>query len=64
MIDQRNKLMLKACSRCRGDLLFDSYEEDFACMQCGRHFGIAAVLNAQSTVEPTKAEAPMPALAA
>jgi hypothetical protein len=56
--------MLKACSRCHGDLLFDSYEEDFACMQCGRHFGIATVLTAQKPVELVRAEAPEPALAA
>jgi hypothetical protein len=64
MIDPRNKLMLKACSRCHGDLLFDSYEEDFACMQCGRHFGIATVLTALNTAENTRVEVPMPALAA
>ena len=65
MIDTNTrKLMLKACSRCHGDLLFDSYEEDFACMQCGRHFGVAAVLMAQTVVENAKAEAPTPALAA
>ena len=65
MIDPNaRKLMLKACARCHGDLLFDSYEEDFACMQCGRHFGISAVLTARNLAENAKAEVPMPALAA
>ena len=59
--------MLKACARCHGDLLYDNYEEDFACMQCGRHFGVAAVLAAQAapqTVSTTVSEAKEPALAA
>ncbi len=58
------KMMLKACPRCHGDLLFDSYEEDFACMQCGRHFGTAAVLASQSTLQTVKQDVPEPALAA
>jgi hypothetical protein len=35
--------MLRACPRCQGDLFPDEYEEDFACLQCGRRFGIAAI---------------------
>lgn len=65
MIDPNaRKLMLKACARCHGDLLFDSYEEDFACMQCGRHFSVSAVLTAQPTAETAKTEAPTVAMAA
>lgn len=37
------KIVLRACPRCHGDLFPDEYEEDFACLQCGRRFGIAAV---------------------
>ncbi|MGE0057294.1 MAG: hypothetical protein AB7P33_02890 [Dehalococcoidia bacterium] len=65
MIDPTTrKMMLKACPRCHGDLLFDSYEEDFACMQCGRHFGTAAVLASQATPQTVKQDVPAPALAA
>ena len=65
MIDPTTrKIMLKACARCHGDLLFDSYEEDFACMQCGRHFGVAAVLATQATQDATRTETLEPALAA
>jgi uncharacterized protein (DUF983 family) len=65
MIDPNaRKMMLKACPRCHGDLLFDSYEEDFACMQCGRHFGTAAVFASQQMPVAVKDEASTPALAA
>ena len=37
------KIVLRACPRCHGDLFPDEYEEDFACLQCGRRFAIAAV---------------------
>jgi hypothetical protein len=37
------KIVLRACPRCQGDLFPDEYEEDFACLQCGRRFGIPAV---------------------
>jgi hypothetical protein len=50
--------------RCHGDLLFDTYEEDFACMQCGRHFGVAAVLASQATPVAAQTETREPALAA
>ncbi len=67
MVDPKTrKLFLKACQRCSGDLLFDSYEEDFACMQCGRHFGTAAVLASQAQPVAVVAETSthVPALAA
>jgi hypothetical protein len=37
------KIVLRACPRCHGDLFPDEYEEDFACLQCGRRFSVAAV---------------------
>jgi predicted RNA-binding Zn-ribbon protein involved in translation (DUF1610 family) len=37
------KIALRACPRCHGDLFPDEYEEDFACLQCGRRLTIAAV---------------------
>ena len=37
------KIVLRACPRCHGDLFPDEYEEDFACLQCGRRLSIAAV---------------------
>ena len=65
MIDPNTRrLMLKACARCHGDLVFDTYEEDFVCMQCGRHFSVSAVLAAQTAASNLKAEEPAPALAA
>jgi hypothetical protein len=55
----KQKLMLRACPRCQGDLLFDSYEEDFACLQCGRHFGAAALLAVRPVaVDESKEETP------
>lgn len=55
--------MLRACARCQGDLLYDVTEEDFACLQCGRHTSVSAALAAEASVQ---AEAPVkvPALAA
>lgn len=65
MIDPKTrKMMLKACPRCQGDLLFDTYEEDFACMQCGRHFGPAAILATQATAQVVRQDVSSPALAA
>jgi hypothetical protein len=52
------KIVLRACPRCHGDLFPDEYEEDFACLQCGRRFGVAAVAEfsrAQSETELVKA---------
>jgi predicted RNA-binding Zn-ribbon protein involved in translation (DUF1610 family) len=37
------KIVLRACPRCNGDLFPDEFEEDFACLQCGRRFEVAAV---------------------
>jgi uncharacterized protein YbaR (Trm112 family) len=37
MTKQTNKLLLRACPRCHGDLFPDSEDEDLlACLQCGR----------------------------
>ena len=35
------KLMLRACPRCRGDLMHDDYEDDFVCLQCGRRANLS-----------------------
>jgi uncharacterized protein (DUF983 family) len=37
------RIMLRACPRCGGDLFPDEFEEDFACLQCGRRFGMAVI---------------------
>lgn len=57
------KLMLRACARCQGDLLYDVTEEDFACLQCGRHTGVSAALAAEASVQ-VEAPVKVPALAA
>ena len=46
---RNTKIVLRACPRCHGDLFPDEYEEDFACLQCGRHFGMAAVNEIQAS---------------
>ena len=47
------KIVLRACPRCHGDLFPDEYEEDFACLQCGRRLGLAAVAElARGQTEP------------
>lgn len=28
-------ILLKACSRCRGDLIYDPWEKQRLCLQCG-----------------------------
>lgn len=43
MLKKQTKIMLHACPRCQGDLFPDEYEEDFACLQCGRRFTAAAI---------------------
>ena len=48
------KIVLRACPRCQGDLFPDEYEEDFACLQCGRRFGIAAVREIMAAREAGK----------
>lgn len=48
------KIVLRACPRCQGDLFPDEYEEDFACLQCGRRFGIAAVRDIMEAREAEK----------
>jgi len=37
MKNRNNKLLLRACPRCHGDLFPDIEDQDlFACLQCGR----------------------------
>jgi hypothetical protein len=48
------KIVLRACPRCSGDLFPDEYEEDFACLQCGRRFGVAAVAEIMAARESEK----------
>jgi hypothetical protein len=36
MLDTTRKLLMRACPRCRGDLIRDRHEGDFGCLQCGR----------------------------
>ena len=45
------KIVLRACPRCSGDLFPDEYEEDFACLQCGRRLGISAVAEIKAARE-------------
>jgi hypothetical protein len=52
-----NKLLLRACPRCHGDLFPDIEEDDiFACLQCGRRIPEAQLLAATSP-EPQLATA-------
>ena len=44
MTNKKSGIMLHACPRCQGDLFHDIYEEDLACLQCGRRFAPAQVL--------------------
>jgi uncharacterized protein YbaR (Trm112 family) len=55
MSKNNRKILLHSCPRCQGDLFPDQEEEDFACLQCGRRFPIAQVLDIP--------QAPMPELA-
>lgn len=48
---RNTKIVLRACPRCHGDLFPDEYEEDFACLQCGRRYGIAAVREIEAARE-------------
>ena len=41
---KKTGIILHACPRCQGDLFPDIYEEDFACLQCGRRFESSQVL--------------------
>jgi uncharacterized protein (DUF983 family) len=45
------KIVLRACPRCHGDLFPDEYEEDFACLQCGRRLGFADVAEIRAALE-------------
>jgi len=44
------KILLRACPRCRGDLFHDDYEDEFACLQCGRRADPAMIV--MKTPEP------------
>lgn len=33
---ERRSILRQACPRCRGDLLYDTEENEYACLQCGR----------------------------
>jgi hypothetical protein len=50
---KKSRILLRACPRCHGDLFPDDYEEDFACLQCGRRIAAAQVL--QTQLETVKA---------
>ena len=49
------KLLLHACPRCQGDLLYDAQEEEFACMQCSRRISVERLAEAQDAVLATAA---------
>jgi hypothetical protein len=51
---RNTRIVLRACPRCQGDLFPDEYEEDFACLQCGRRFGTAAVAEIMGAREADK----------
>lgn len=48
------KIVLRACPRCQGDLFPDEYEEDFACLQCGRRLSNSAVRDIMALREESK----------
>lgn len=48
----RQKILLRACPRCHGDLFPDSDEEDFACLQCGRRVSQVQLLATQQQESP------------
>ena len=54
MKTRTTKIMLRACPRCHGDLFPDEYEEDFACLQCGRRFTPAVLVELTANREPEK----------
>jgi hypothetical protein len=57
MTNRTNKLLLRACPRCHGDLFPDLEDEDLlACLQCGRRIPESLLLT-------TVAAAPRPTLA-
>ena len=47
---KKTRIILHACPRCQGDLFPDEFEEDFACLQCGRRFDTAQLLQAEAPV--------------
>ena len=59
MTKTERKILLRACPRCEGDLFPDQYEEEFACLQCGRRIAPAQLLvsAAQADAEPALTQA-------
>jgi hypothetical protein len=48
------KILLRACPRCHGDLFPDIEEEDFACLQCGRRIPPAQLMATLQTQTPSE----------
>ncbi len=42
------KLRTHACTRCKGDLLFEPEDETYVCLQCGRRAQLTVIANATS----------------
>jgi hypothetical protein len=59
MTKQTNKLLLRACPRCHGDLFPDLEDDDLlACLQCGRRIPEAQLTTVVATAKaPTLAPA-------
>jgi hypothetical protein len=53
MTKTTRKILLRACPRCQGDLFPDKYEEDFACLQCGRRIAPAQLMLATDAARET-----------
>ena len=47
---KKSRILLRACPRCHGDLFPDDWEEDFACLQCGRRVAGAQALREAEAV--------------
>ncbi len=45
-----NKVFLRGCARCQGDLFLDIDDEQYTCLQCGRTVG-AARLSAVARID-------------
>jgi RNA polymerase-binding transcription factor DksA len=55
---QKNKLLLRACPRCHGDLFPDLEDEDLlACLQCGRRIPEAQLTANVTATKPRLATA-------
>lgn len=44
------KILLRSCPRCRGDLFRDSFDDEFACLQCGRRISVESLEAQQKTL--------------